>query len=93
MKCILFQATPRDNRRFLAGLRGYVGAAGGAIEASSEDNGVSSEHRALELRTQRPLAPNIAVGAPNTGPRAPNTTARASNIRSQAPNIASLTRR
>jgi hypothetical protein len=51
MKCILFQATPRDNRGFLAGLWGFVGAAGGAVEASSEHNGVSSVHKALELRT------------------------------------------
>jgi hypothetical protein len=51
MECILFQATPRDNRRFLAGLRGYAGAATGAIESSSEHNGVSSVHKAPELRT------------------------------------------
>ena len=51
MKCILFQAIPRDNGRFLAGLRGYAGAATGAVGASSEHNGVSSVHKAPELRT------------------------------------------
>jgi len=51
MECILFQAMPRDSRIFLAGLQGYVGAATGATESSSEHNGVSSEHKAPELRT------------------------------------------
>ena len=45
MKCILFQAMPRDNGRFLVRLRGYVGAAGGAVEANSEHNGVCSVHK------------------------------------------------
>jgi hypothetical protein len=51
MECILFQAKPRNNSRFLAALPGYAGATTGAVEASSERNEVSSVHKVSELRT------------------------------------------